>query len=117
MPDVKFSDVVKNLMDKLNALSVVIVSRDGLMLAGEVPAGVYSETFSIMAATILGAAVTATSEFTKTAPNKITIESTDLTLVIMSAGKKLLLCVSVPSKMDLSKVYKEMEQAIKQISS
>ncbi|HEV2230980.1 MAG TPA: hypothetical protein VGS18_02195, partial [Thermoplasmata archaeon] len=51
--------VIKDLKGRLSGIAAALISRDGLVLYADVPAGVYTETFAIMCATILGAAATA----------------------------------------------------------
>ncbi len=112
MVEVRFTDIVKDIMKKTGALSVVLVSRDGLTLAGDVPPGVYTETFSIMCATILGAAVTAASEFNKAPPNNIEIQSSDMRMIITGVNKKIILVVVTSIDTDVSRVYSEIEDSV-----
>ncbi|MGC8912821.1 MAG: roadblock/LC7 domain-containing protein [Thermoplasmata archaeon] len=108
---VNMNEVVKTLKINTGAIAVAVVSRDGLVIAAEMPPGVYTETFAIMCATILGASITATSELKRTTPDRIILESSDTRTVILGAGKKALLICVVDSTKDLNMVMGEMQKA------
>ncbi|MEM3444494.1 MAG: roadblock/LC7 domain-containing protein [Thermoplasmata archaeon] len=114
---VNMNEVVKNLKISTGAIAVAVVSRDGLVIAAEMPPGVYTETFAIMCATILGASITAISELKRATPEKILIESSDTRTVIMGAGKKALLICVVDSTKDLNLVLSEMQRAVDAIKA
>ncbi|MEM3396443.1 MAG: roadblock/LC7 domain-containing protein [Thermoplasmata archaeon] len=108
---VNMNEVVKTLKISTGAIAVAVVSRDGLVIAAEMPPGVYTETFAIMCATILGASITATSELKRATPERIVIESSDTRTIILGAGKKALLICVVDSTKDLNMVLSEMQKA------
>ncbi len=100
--------VIRDLKTRIGALATALVSRDGLVLYADVPAGVYTETFAIMCATILGAAATANTELNRSPPEKIVIEGNDSKTIIVGSGKKALLVAVVDQSVDTTKVLGEV---------
>ena len=100
--------VVKDLKTRIGGIATALVSRDGLVLYADVPAGVYTETFAIMCATILGAAATANTELNRSAPERILVEGSDSKTVIVGCGKKALLVAVVDQSADVPKVFAEV---------
>jgi hypothetical protein len=99
--------VIKDLKQRIGGIAAALVSRDGLVLYADVPAGVYTETFAIMCATILGAAATANTELNRAPPERIVIEGNDSRTVIVGSGKKALLVAVVDQSADVQKVLAE----------
>ena len=100
--------VIKDLKARINGIATALVSRDGLVLYADVPAGVYTETFAIMCATILGAAATANTELNRAAPERIVVEGNDSRTIIVGSGKKALLVAVVDQTSDVPKVLAEV---------
>jgi uncharacterized protein len=100
--------VIKDLKTRIGGIAAALVSRDGLVLYADVPAGVYTETFAIMCATILGAAATANTELNRAPPEKIVIEGNDSKTVIVGSGKKALLVAVVDQSADANRVLVEV---------
>ncbi len=86
------------------ALASALVSRDGLVMAADLPEEVSQETFSIMCAAIMGAGMTATTELGKTSPDRIALRSSDVRILIYAAGRKSMLVVVLPPESDLDAV-------------
>ena len=109
----------KNLIDEVyestGAVGAAIVSRDGLIVASKMPPGVFVETFGIMCATILGAAITANTEVKASAPNKILIDSGDLLTYIMAAGRRSLLVLIIEAEKDSEEIAGTMAKAAAQV--
>lgn len=99
--------VIKELKQRIGGTATALVSRDGLVLYADVPAGVYTETFAIMCATILGAAATANTELNRSPPERIVIEGHDSKTIIVGSGKKALLVAVVDQSADTQKVLAE----------
>jgi len=78
------------------ALAVAVVSRDGTVLAADLPAGVSRETFSIMCATIHGAGMTVSNEMRRSPPKRIALESNEGCIVIREAGRRALVVFVLP---------------------
>ena len=96
--------VIKDLKTRVSGIATALVSRDGLVLYADVPAGVYTETFAIMCATILGAAATANTELNRAPPERIVVEGNDSKTIIVGSGKKALLVAVVEHTADVGKV-------------
>ena len=100
--------VIKDLKARIGGIATALVSRDGLVLYADVPAGVYTETFAIMCATILGAAATANTELNRAPPEQIVIQGNDSRTVIVGSGKKALLVAVIDQTADVTKVLAEV---------
>jgi len=100
--------VIKDLKARIGGIATALVSRDGLVLYADVPAGVYTETFAIMCATILGAAATANTELNRAPPERIVIEGTDSKTIVVGSGKKALLVAVVDQSADSARVLAEV---------
>ena len=92
-----------------------VVSRDGLIMASDIPPGVQAETFAAMSATMLGAAETATSELKKGVPDRIIVEFKDGKIITTGAGPKALLVVMTSPEAGLGLTLIEMERAADKI--
>jgi predicted regulator of Ras-like GTPase activity (Roadblock/LC7/MglB family) len=99
--------VIKDLKQRIGGIATALVSRDGLVLFADVPSGVYTETFAIMCATILGAAATANTELNRAPPDRIVIEGNDSKTIVVGSGKKALLVAVVDQNADAQKVLAE----------
>ncbi len=100
--------VIKDLKGRISGIAAALVSRDGLVLYADVPAGVYTETFAIMCATILGAAATANTELNRSPPERIVVDGPDSKTIIVGSGKKALLVAVVDQTADVSRVLAEV---------
>jgi predicted regulator of Ras-like GTPase activity (Roadblock/LC7/MglB family) len=85
------------------------VSRDGLIIAGDIPDDVSSETFGIMCATLLGAACTANSELKTSPPVGVVVESEDSIMILVGAGRKALIVAAMPHETDCDAARKKLE--------
>ncbi|MDY6864361.1 MAG: roadblock/LC7 domain-containing protein [Halobacteriota archaeon] len=109
---------VKNMLDKLlddlkrvgNIEASAVVSRDGLLMASDIPGGVHAETFAAMNATMMGAAETAISELNKGIPDRVIIESKEAKVIVTGAGQKALLVAMSRPEAGLGLVLVEMEK-------
>jgi len=88
-----------------------IVSRDGLLMASDIPESVHAETFAAMSATMLGAAETAVAELKKGIPDRLIIESKEGKVITIGAGPKVLLVVLTAPEAGLGLILVEMERA------
>jgi predicted regulator of Ras-like GTPase activity (Roadblock/LC7/MglB family) len=100
---------VSGLRDCCGAVASAVVSRDGLVIAADVPPGTFVETFAIMCATILGAAVTSNNELKRGNPDRITIEGPDSKTYIMAAGKKALVVAVTDGLTPDDRVFSELK--------
>ena len=108
-------DVLKHIKETIGADGAAIIGRDGLVISVDMPSGVIVETFSIMCATIIGAAVTANSEVHKKIPDRVIITSTEGNILMCGAGKKAILVVVVQPSVPMKIVIQEMKHAAEQI--
>jgi predicted regulator of Ras-like GTPase activity (Roadblock/LC7/MglB family) len=108
MANATIRTAIGDLKTRLSAIGVALVSRDGQVLCSELPAGVYAETFAIMCATVLGAAVTAHRELDRRAPERVVIEGPDSTTVIAGCGRKALLIAMVDATTETTKLLGEI---------
>jgi predicted regulator of Ras-like GTPase activity (Roadblock/LC7/MglB family) len=90
------------------SIASAIISRDGLVIAADLPEGVSVDTFAIMCATLLGAASTANSELRVGTPTSVLVESEDSKMIAVGAGRKALIVTVLPSKGDASLAKKEL---------
>ncbi len=109
--------VIKKLKEDLQAHACALVSRDGLVLSAEVPNGVYTETFAIMCATILGAAATANTELSRAPPDQIVVEGPDSKTLIVGSGKKALLVAVVNHDADTQSDLKALAKVAEMVKT
>ena len=88
-------EMVRALRDVAHAEAVAVVNRDGAIVAAALPPSVSPETFSIMCAAILGAGMTAATEFHHAAPQRVVLESSDVTILIQEMGRRAMLVLVV----------------------
>ena len=94
--------------------NVVAVSRSGMHIAGSLPEGAHLETFVAMAAILLGAAETATSEL-KDELSEILINLQNITLIVNSAGPKALLVVRIEDNSKISDILPSIKKVAEKI--
>ena len=101
-------------LDELVASGAVgagVVGRDGLPILLKVSRPVQEETFSAMAAAMLGAAEAALLEFGASDPALISVESGRMRLVLAGLDDQHLLVVACPSGPQGAKVQAGVEAA------
>ncbi|MFQ6061650.1 MAG: roadblock/LC7 domain-containing protein [Methanosarcinales archaeon] len=111
-----FEEVLNDLKKIGTIEASAVVSRDGLLMLSDMPSGSTSaETFAAMAATMLGAAETATTELRKGVPDRVIVESEHGKLVAIGAGPKALLVVMTAPDAGLGLILVELEKAAEKI--
>ncbi len=100
---------------RAGSLASAIVSRDGLVIAADLPRDVSKETFSIMCAAIMGAGLTATAELRRSAPRRIILESPDLWVVIFTGTKKSIIVVALHPYGDLEDIEEVLPRVVQTI--
>ena len=112
-------DMLKKVLMDLNATGEVyasaIVSRNGLLMACEMPSDIDSRTFAAMTATMVGAAETAFSELKKGVAERVIVEGREAKIIAMGAGKKALLVTMSDPRANLGLILLEMEKASEKI--
>jgi len=101
---------LRNLRQSCGAIASAIISRDGLVIASDMPEGVSGDTFAIMSATLLGAASTANSELRIGMPLSVVVESEDARILLVGAGRKALLVCVLPRKADQTMAMKTLQE-------
>jgi hypothetical protein len=110
-------EALKELRNNPKIKASALVSKDGLVIASYVPPGVYVDTFSIMCATILGAAATADSELKLSPPKRIVVSADDGNIIILNAGRKTLAVLVTTKDSDPDTVVKETQSVIAKVAS
>ncbi len=108
--ETELKPALRSLRQTCGAFASAIISRDGLVIAADVPEGVSMETFSIMCATLLGAASTAHSELRVGTPVNVLVESEDARMIVKGAGRKALIVTVLPLKADMDVAMKKVEE-------
>lgn len=109
---------LRSLRSSCGSMASAVISRDGLVIAADMPEGVSMETFAIMCATLLGAASTANSELRVGTPQHVVVESEEAKMVVVGAGRKALIVAVLSKKADPTSAIKkldEMAETIKMI--
>ncbi|MDQ1372171.1 MAG: uncharacterized protein QG582_1086 [Candidatus Thermoplasmatota archaeon] len=99
---------LRALRQSCGSIASAIISRDGLVIAADLPEGVSMDTFAIMCATLIGAASTANSELRVGTPMSVLVESEDSKLVVVGAGRKALIVTVLPSRGDPAAAKREL---------
>lgn len=102
--------MLQDLNARISGVAVALVSRDGVVLRAEMPPGIYTETFAIVCAALLGAAATASLELHRALPNRIVVEGNDSTTVIVPSGPKNFLVAVVGRETDPAAAAREVER-------
>ena len=90
---------------------VTLISRSGMHIAGNVPDNAHRETYVAMAAILLGAAETATSELEEDLLHVI-IELKKSKILILNGGPTALVTVKVKRKVDLDDIFSTVTDTI-----
>lgn len=92
-----------------------VASRDGLLIYSTVSRKFHAETFAAMAATMLGAAETATTELGKGIPERVIVESKHGKIIATGAGSKALLLIMTEPNASLGLILIEVAKASEKI--
>ena len=103
-------EMVRALRDVAQAEAAAVINRDGGIVAASLPSSVSPETFSIMCAAILGAGMTAATEFKHAAPHRVILESTDATILIQEVGRRAMLVLVVAPERSLESLSTAVER-------
>lgn len=112
----KLSEILKILRRTGDIEGAAIITRDGLLIASELPKNIDEDTFAAMSATMTGAAETAIQELKKTYPDRIIVESKNAKLITTGAGEQAILACIVSPDAKLGLVLIEMKKASNTIS-
>jgi len=92
----------------------VLVSRSGMFIAGNVPEGVFQDTFVAMFAILLGAAETATSEL-KDRIDTVVLNLDQSRIVVVNDGPKAIFVLRTRKDIDLVSVKGALEKMSKRV--
>lgn len=115
MQNKRYKNILSDLESDADIKQSFIISRDGLLIAGEAGSGMSVEALAAMTATLLGAAETAMDEIGGGVPAHIIVDTKNHSLIIMGAGPQALLAV-VTAADDVMPVRKAMKKAAKAIA-
>ncbi len=106
----------KTLSDLHNKTTIevsAIVSRNGVLISANAPTD--AKTFAAMAATMLGAAEITSEGLDRGVPDRMIVESCHGRLIVVGAGKKMLLAVMTKPDTNLGMVLAELENTVEEI--
>lgn len=106
---IDLQEKLNELRTDFNAMSSAVMSRDGLMIAADIPDGVIPETFTIMVATMMGAASTAHSELKLGQPLVQRVTSEKYEMLVVGAGRYGLVVSVVPKGTDFAAVLEKLK--------
>ena len=104
----ELSEVLRTLKDVGDIDGAAIATRDGLLIASELPSDVNAQTFAAMSATMFGAAETAISELKKGKVRKVISEAEDCKLVAVDAGPSATVVALVKPNANLGLILMEI---------
>jgi len=108
------NNVLKGLMQEADIDGAAVITRDGLLISGQLPPGVDGETFAAMAATMAGAAETAFAELRQGSIERVIVEGPDSKLIGAGAGENAVLVCLVKGAGNLGLALVEMKNASKE---
>ena len=112
------SDVIEQGLRDLRkgnpAVHWALMARDGVVLTSDLPDGVHHETFAIMCATMLGAALTLNSEFPEGEVERIIVEAGRYRVIVIGIDLERLMALVVPRNMDLGSLLVYVQKVRKQ---
>lgn len=108
----ELQQALKSLRSEFGSIASAIVSRDGILLVSDIPDGVVAETFTIMCATMMGAASTAHSELRIGQPKIMRVTSEKNEMLILSAGRKAIIVCVVPAGARLDELQSRLKEIV-----
>lgn len=103
---------LKSLRSEFGSIASAIISRDGILLVSDIPEGVVAETFTIMCATMMGAASTAHSELRIGQPKIMHVTSEKNEMLLLSAGRKAIIVCVVPAGARLDELQSRLKEIV-----
>ncbi len=113
----KTGNPIDALNEKKGVMGSAIVTRDGMVLVGDLPSSIHNETFAIMCATMFGAAHTVNSDLDIGSPDMIVVDAKRGSLVIANAGKRELLAVILEEDYAVTEFVDIIQKAIDDFKS
>jgi len=110
----KIEKGLRDLREGNSSVYWALMARDGVVLTSELPEGVHNDTFAIMCATMLGAALTLNSEFPEGDVERIIVEAGRYRVIVIGLDIERLMAVVVPRNMDMSSLLVYVQKIMKQ---
>jgi len=107
----KVSDILDEIRGLESVLDVSLISRGGMYVMGDPPSGVHQETYAAMAAIIMGAAETTSSELKDTMYNIIMCLA-ERNLVLANVGSRYMIAIAVLPDSDVGTVMNKANENI-----
>ena len=111
---------VRSALDRIRAeehvRDVALISREGMFVMGNTPESTHRETFSTMCAVIAGAGQTITNEM-KDRMERIKVMMGENDLVLIGAGPRYLIAVTVDRGMDGGRLVQEVRSVVENIEN
>ncbi len=107
--------MLRELRDSCGSQAAAVVSRDGLVIAGDMPDNMSRETFAIMCATILGAGMTAATELRVSPPSHVVLSTKESRIHIFEAGPRALLVLVTPPSRQEPEIRKALEPIVAEV--
>jgi predicted regulator of Ras-like GTPase activity (Roadblock/LC7/MglB family) len=108
-----FEKIFNDLQNVGGIETSAVASRDGLLICSNMPQN--ADTFVAMAATMLGAAETATAVLGKGIPDRIIVESKHGKIIATGVGPKALLLVTTKPNASLGLILVEVLKASERV--
>jgi predicted regulator of Ras-like GTPase activity (Roadblock/LC7/MglB family) len=115
MPFDQVNPVLSDLRRAGGIRAAAVVSREGILIASDLPPEVHAETFAAMAAIMLGAAETAALEMNEATPDRLIVETDEGRLVVAGAGERMMLVTLTDARTGLGHIIIEMNRAVTRI--
>ncbi|WP_424357823.1 roadblock/LC7 domain-containing protein [Methanocella sp. MCL-LM] len=106
------SRVIADLKRAGGIRALAVVSREGILVASEIPGDVHPETFAAMSAVMLSAAETAYLEIGQAMPDRLIVETDEGKLIITGAGERSMLVALADAKAGIGHLTVEMNRAV-----
>ncbi|MFH1048647.1 MAG: roadblock/LC7 domain-containing protein [Patescibacteria group bacterium] len=118
IPELLEEAVKKGLASIDGIEAKAVISRDGLLIWGDMPAGQNPYSFAAMISTVFGASENASIEACKGIPSRVIIESEIGEIFVVGAGPKALFVVLTASNqvgiflLEMQKIAKEIKEIL-----
>lgn len=106
------SRVIADLKRAEGIRALAVVSREGILVASEIPGDVHPETFAAMSAVMLSAAETAYLEIGQAIPDRLIVETDEGKLIITGAGERSMLVALADGRAGIGHLTVEMNKAV-----
>jgi predicted regulator of Ras-like GTPase activity (Roadblock/LC7/MglB family) len=105
------SRVLSDLKRAGGIRALAVVSREGILVASDIPGDVHPETFAAMSAVMLSAAETAYLEIYHAIPERLIVETDEGKLIIVGAGDRSMLVTLAEAKAGTGHLMVEISRA------